>query len=138
VVKIGKILNVDALILGEVTVYSPDEKSIVMVDIQSVTREPVLEHRPVEVVRDGKKSIEDIDVVTDYRVTRETRQQPQEYRVQAQAGAVIKMVDAQTGEIAWVGTATEEGINLHTASELVCERIVDSLQKALPNLNRSK
>ena len=51
-----------------------------------------------------------------HRVTDDVRQQPQIYRIQAESGAVVKMVDTETGEIVWVGSTSEEGANIQAAS----------------------
>ncbi|MCG3205949.1 MAG: hypothetical protein KCHDKBKB_02675 [Elusimicrobia bacterium] len=130
-VKIGNILGVDAVVTGQATVYTPDESSVVMVDIFSDTREPVLEKKEIEYLKGDKKVREIHEVVVDYKVTREKRTVPQVYRIQAQAGMVVKMVDVQTGEIAWVGSATDEGMNVQSAAESAARDIVHSLTKIL-------
>ena len=56
------------------------------------------DQKKVREVATRKKTIEEVDVVVDYKITHQTRQQPQIYRIQAEAGAFVKMVDTQTGE----------------------------------------
>ena len=129
-IKLGEILGVDALVFGSVTVYAPHQTSVIMVDVHSETKEPIMAKKKIEFVnKDGKKEFQDVDVVLDYKVTDQVRQEPQIYRIQAEAGAVVKMVDTTTGEIAWVGSATEEGSNIQVASEYLGQRIVKSLKK---------
>ncbi len=131
-VKLGKILGVDALVMGSVVVYSQDQSSIVMVNIRSVTQEPVIVKKDVQIVRNGKTVIEQVDSVVDYRVTHHNEKQPQVYRIQAQSGVVAKMVDTESGELIWVGSDTAEGVNVQDASEYVVRRIVKALKTIWP------
>jgi hypothetical protein len=131
-IELGRILGVDALILGSATLYNPHETGVRMVEIRTVTREPVIIKQAVQVNRGGKTVTEYVDVVGDYRETMEKSEQPQVYRIQAEAGAVVKMVDAKTGVIAWVGNTSEEGYDVQSASEMVGRRIVNSLKKVWP------
>ncbi|OVE76795.1 hypothetical protein BVX98_04745 [bacterium F11] len=133
VIEIGRILGVEALVLGHVTVYSPHEKGIVLVEVHSEEKEPIISKKRIETVRNKETIIEEYDVVTDYRITNQTRQIPQVYRIQAEAGVVVKMVDSQSGEIAWVGSATDEAVNVQTAAEFVSHRIIQSLKKIWPS-----
>ena len=111
-----------------------------MVEIKTKTKEPILAKKRVRREtkkgspdqKKGKEIFEEIDVVVDYKVTRETTYQPQVYRIQAEAGVVVKMVDTQTGEVAWVGSTTREGINFQIAAEMVTRRILKDIKEIWP------
>jgi len=100
---------VDALVLGSVTLYNEATWGVVKVPVDNETREPVMASRTTQVEKDGKMVSVQENYVADYNVTHERSVIPQTYRIEAEVGVVVKMVDTQTGEIVWVGSDTEEG-----------------------------
>lgn len=129
VVQLGKILGVDALVMGSVTVYRPHEISYQTVQIDAEYEDPIITRKTIESVKDGKKIVENIDVVSGYVRRKETQYQPQLFRVQAEVGVFVKMVDATSGELVWVGSTTEQGTNIQVASEYLGRTIFNALKK---------
>jgi curli biogenesis system outer membrane secretion channel CsgG len=124
--KIGKVLGVDVLLLGEISSYLPEQKKLAYNVSKTNLSEPVYNN---EVVTgpDGKKMIK-----TTYAGIQERRErniQPYEYTIYAQVGVVAKMVDVNTAEIVWVGDDTAEGVSGLDALSSSAERLIKSFDK---------
>lgn len=127
--KLGKLLGVDALFLGTITVFSPQRKNIVLIDIREERREPVIKKKR-ERVKEGEKwaEIEKEEIVGYTTVTR-LEKVPQTYTTDAEVGVAVRMVDVETGEIVLVASASEVAFNTQVAAEIVSSRIVNSIKK---------
>jgi curli biogenesis system outer membrane secretion channel CsgG len=106
--KIGRVLGVDVLLLGEVTSYLPEQKTLTYNVSKRSSSEPVFRNEIVQ-GPEGEKIIK-----TTYAGQHERRERsiyPSEYTIYAQVGVVAKMVDVNTAEIIWVGNDTTEGVS---------------------------
>ncbi len=124
--EIGKLLGVDGLIMGQVTDYQPQRKKVVMTRTYDTYVEPVFEK--------VKKENEDgSDYWVQVQVTTQTRRTEQEvpvvFTIDAEVGIVAKLVDVETGEIVWIGSASSEGITPILAVESAVSHLVRKLKK---------
>lgn len=130
--SLGRLLGVDALVLGSLTAFSPSRQDTVMVDRDEVSSQPILRH----VVRREKVGDEWVSVgrdeVAGYHTTRTRRSDPQTHTTYAQAGVAARMVDVKTGEILWVGSSTESGYSLDAAAEAAAKRIMVAVKRTWP------
>lgn len=133
---LGKILGVDALVIGQVTSFSPGRKRVVMATTRETYIEPIFktERRKKKKVKgeDGKKG-EDAYYKVQVQIGTKTRyvdkEIPTVFSIDAQVGIVAKLVDIETGEIIWIGSTTGEGVNALYAVESAVAYLVRKLRK---------
>ncbi len=130
---LGKMLGADALVLGGISSFSEPVRRMVMANLEENRQEPVT----ARVVRRKKVGEEWVDVeeeqVTGYRNVRTVRQVPQSYMNPAEVGIAVRMVDASTGEILWIGSYTEEAESIGSAAEGAARRIMDDAKATWPS-----
>ncbi len=56
----------------------------------------------------------------------------QTFTLEGEVGASVRRVDVQSGEILWVGTSSQEALNIQIASEILAQRIMKALRKIWP------
>ncbi len=151
--EIGKLLNANALILGSITTYTPEKRGVNWVDIVDEKQTPIThiesqqELRPYTIQSSTSNPPQHAErwvtvekqVVIGYTKDRKVSKAPQYYSLEAEVGFAARMVDAQTGEILWVASSSEEGLNIQVATQLLSNRLVKSIikvqKKALARLN---
>jgi len=134
--KLGKLLGVDALVLGGITEFSPDRQQLVQTDLNEETQDPILRkvtHREKE--GDQWVNVER-EEVTGYKVRRSHRKVPQAVSTAAQVGMTVRLVDIETGGVLWIGSDTQEGSNVQDACESVARRIIFAVKKTWPGQPR--
>ncbi len=123
---IGKMLGVDAVVLGNITAYEPERKMLLTLDSHSTHEEPVFEKtkekQPDGTFREVKREI-------GKKVTQETKQIPFMLPVDAEVGLAVKLVDVESGEVVWVGSDTTQGVNGPMATEWIAANLVKRLSK---------
>lgn len=137
-VSLGKILGVDALLLGSVTVFKESTQQMYVVETISTRQEPIVTRKQREMLVKGERKIEEVEEVTGYKTIRDVTRTPQTYTQQAESAAVVRMIDTTSGEIIWVGNAMEAGVDTQTASEYVAKAIMGDWQKIMRQNATSK
>ncbi len=133
--KIGKVLGVDVLLMGDITSYMPERKTLTYNITRTNTSEPVF-NQQVTKDQEGK-----VHVKTTYAGQKDTRRKdiyPTEYIIYAQVGVVAKMVDVNTAEIIWVGDDTCEGVSGLDALDASAKGLVKSFDKAVKKAQKQK
>ncbi|TBR22642.1 hypothetical protein EPO15_07625 [bacterium] len=123
---VGQVLGVDAVLIGSVTAYEAERKTLVMVDSRTTREEPVFETKP-EKRKDGKTH--EVTRQVGKKVTEEVKQIPFMLPVDAEVGLAVKLVDVETGEVVWVGTETSQGVNGAMATDWIASYLVKRLSK---------
>lgn len=123
---VGGVLGVDAVMLGQVTAYEPERKTLVMLDSRTTREEPVFETKQ-EKRKDGV--MREVTRQVGKKVTEDVRQIPFMMPVDAEVGLAVKLVDVETGEVVWVGTATGQGVNGPLATDWIASDLVKRLAK---------
>ena len=126
--KIGEILGVDVLLVGEVTSYTPTRKELTLVSTRKTESHPVYAS---SVMRgpDGQAAAFTQRVGTAY--SQHTDVRPSEYTINAQVGIIAKLVDVETGEIVWIGSLSQESESALQAADQIARRLVKSFTKEL-------
>lgn len=124
--EIGRMLGVDALIMGQVISYYPERKRIVMIETKSKIEEPIFKTKMKKLPNGSFVQVRE-QVGT--RIRYEDKKVPQVFTIDAQVGLVGKLVDVETGEVVWVGSSTSEGVNAQIALESVVSYLVRKLRK---------
>ena len=123
--QIGKILGVDVLLIGEITSYLPEQKTM-MYRVTKHTSSTPIYNTQVTKNKEGIK-INQTYGGQDFRQNREVM--PTEYTIYAQVGVVAKMLDVNTAEVIWVGDDTQEGISGLDALDSSAKGIIKSFDK---------
>lgn len=129
--NIGKILGVDAVVLGDVTDYTNSREHTVMVDIPQEQTDPVY-GQVVTVQRQGDTLVKSVqNVVTGYNVTQTDQVVPETETFPAHVGISVRLVDVLSGEVLWTCSGGAEGVDLGAASEQASSKIMQALAKRL-------
>ena len=131
--QIGKILGVDVLLVGEITSYLPEQKTMLYRFSKHTSSTPVY-NTQVTKNKDGEVRIKQTYGGQDFRQSREVM--PTEYTIYAQVGVVAKMLDVNTAEVIWVGDDTREGISGLDALDSSAKGIIKSFDKQVRKSQR--
>ena len=126
--KIGEILGVDVLLVGEVSSYTPTRKEMTLISTQKTEARPVYA-QTVHPGPDGKPAAHLQQVGTQYRQSTDVR--PSEYTINAQVGIIAKLVDVETAEIVWIGSLSQDSSSALDAADSIAKRLVKSFTKEL-------
>ena len=133
--KIGEILGVDVLLIGEVTSYTPTRTELTMVSSRRTESRPVYRQNVMQLA-DGSYAAYSQQVGTEYSYSSDVR--PSEYTINAQVGIIAKLVDVETAEIVWIGSLDEESSSALGAADYIARSLVKSFTKELSKLRGQK
>lgn len=129
--KIGEILGVDVLLIGEVTSYTPTRTELTMVSTRRSESRPVYRQNVMQLA-DGSYAAYTQQVGTEYSHSSDVR--PAEYTINAQVGIIAKLVDVETAEIVWIGSLDEQSSSALEAADYIARSLVKSFTKELAKL----
>ena len=127
--RIGKLLGVQALILGRVTSAEQAQSSTYVQTIQNTSYQPVYETRQWT---DREGNVHTRQQVANYDVVTTNDQVPQTYTTPASIAFTVKLVDVTTGQVLWTGSVSSDGDSLADASSKASAKLVKALKKAWP------
>ncbi|MBI4346305.1 MAG: hypothetical protein HY553_05595 [Elusimicrobia bacterium] len=136
--KLGRVLGVDALILGSVTDFQKAVHEHYTVPVSDVRKEPIIKR----VVR--RKKVDDQWVETEedqiigHNTIRTTREETHTRTIQPVVGVAVRMVDVDTGEVLWVGSTSHTALATDEAAEDVATDILDSVKHTWPIMRGKK
>lgn len=124
--RVGRILGVDALLLGSVTEFSPGRRDVVMARSRYTYHHPILSYR----TRSGPDgALVTVAEQTGVNVMQESRDYPQVVSQDASVGLVVRLVDVESGEILWVGSAHRAAGDPVAAAESAAAHLVRQLRR---------
>jgi hypothetical protein len=123
---IGHLLGVDALLVGEITDYTPEKTDIAYVQTNNHYADPVYSNH-MERGPDG--SYRNVMRQSGEKITNEQVTTPTVYTEYAQIGLAVRLVDVETGEIIWAASDTGEGDSALDAVESSAEYLSKRLRK---------
>lgn len=129
--NLGKLLGVDAVVLGDVTDFTSPHDQTVMVDVPQEQTDPVY-GQVVTVQRQGDTTVKTVqNVITGYNVTTTSQIVPETQTLPAHVGISVRLVDVTSGEVLWSSSGAGEGVSLGSAAEQASSKIVQALIKRL-------
>lgn len=131
--EIGKILGVDALLIGEVSSYTPARTELTLTATRRTEARPVYTQDVMQ-MPDGTYVGYTRNVGTQYSHSDELR--PTEYTINAQVGIIAKLVDVETAEIIWIGSMDESSSSALSAADYIARSLVKSFTKELSKLQQ--
>ena len=126
--KIGEILGVDVLLVGEVTSYTPTRNEMALVSNRRTEARPVYA-QTVVTGPNGQRTPYMQQIGTTY--SQSTDVHPSEYTINAQVGVIAKLIDVETAEIVWIGSLSQESSSALNAADDIARRLVKSFTKEL-------
>lgn len=127
--KLGKLLGVDALVIGQVTSAAEAQSSTYMDNTQSTSYQPV--YQAVQ-YQDRRGNYRNSQQVAQYDVVTTNDQQPETYTTPATLSFSVRMVDVTTGTVLWTGSVSSQGDSLADAANKASGRLMTALKKAWP------
>jgi hypothetical protein len=127
-------LNVDAFVFGQVTDFTDTTDHTVVEDMTLEQDTPVysevdtLQRSPNGFVRTRQSIQTGNDVTTVDQPVQQTE------TVAAHVGLAVRMVDAQSGELLWSASDSEDGTHLNDAAEAAATQIMKAVQAQLKGL----
>lgn len=131
--QIGKVLGVDVLLVGEITSYLPEQKTMLYRVTKNTSSTPVY-NTQVSKGKDGAVKVHQTYGGQDFRQNKEVM--ATEHTIYAQVGVVAKMLDVNTAEVIWVGDDTQEGISGLDALDSSAKGIIKSFDKQVKKSQR--
>ncbi len=133
--EIGRILGVDVLLVGEVSAYTPARTELALTATRRTETRPVYTQ---DVMRrsDGTYAGYLRNVGTE--VSRSAEVRPTEYTIDGQVGLIAKMIDVETAEIVWIGSAQDSSARTLDAAENIARKLVKSFRKEVAKQGKTK
>ena len=133
--EIGRILGVDVLLVGEVSAYTPARTELALTATRRTETRPVYTQ---DVMRrpDGTYAGYLRNVGTE--VSRSAEVRPTEYTIDGQVGLIAKMIDVETAEIVWIGSAQDSSARTLDAAENIARKLVKSFRKEVTKQGKTK
>lgn len=133
--EIGRILGVDVLLVGEVSSYTPARKEVTLTSTRRSESRPVMA-QDVMKMPDGTYVGYTRPAGTEVSRSFETR--PVEYTINAEVGIIAKLIDVETAEIVWIGSADDTSASALDAADFIAKKLVKSFTKELAKLQQEK
>ena len=124
---LGRLLSVQALVLGSVTGFVPERSEVYLQSVSNVAYDPV--YQTVQ-SRGPRGQVRTRQELSHYDVTTTNEQIPATFRTGASAAFSAKLVDAVTGALLWTGSTSGEGPTAAAAADDAAKRLMNALQKA--------
>ena len=129
--KLGKLLGVQAIVLGSVTDFFNIRDHTVFVNMPEHQSRPVY-GEVVTIKQQPGATVKTVqNIVTGYEYTVKDRVVPTVETLPAYVGLSVRLVDVQTGQGIWTASASRSGNDMTTASQKVCSTIMQSVAKEL-------
>ena len=126
--EIGKILGVDVLLIGEISSYTPARTELALTATRRHEETPVYRQ---EVVRQPDGSYAGYVRNVGTQVSHSTEVHPTEYTINGRVALIAKMVDVETAEIVWIGSADASSSSALDAADDIARKLVKSFNKEL-------
>jgi hypothetical protein len=127
--RLGRLLGADGLLLGTVNSFQDEQVSEIQLPVRETRADP--RYRTIFMPRIiGEKLVQIPETVIDgYDTTEVVTVRTQTTYLPARVAATVRMVDVETGELLWVGSHAEEGMNVHDAADDLARRILRALRR---------
>lgn len=136
--KIGEQLGVDAVVFGQLSDFTESSDRTVVEDMPLEQSQPI--YGQVKTIqRNGDtKVITDTNVVTGYSYSQTSVPVQQTEVIPAHVGMSVRLVDVETGELLWSGSASGQGNHLDEAMEAASVQIMKSVAARLKDVSGIK
>ncbi len=133
--EIGRILGVDVLLVGEISSYMPARTELALTATRRSEAKPVYT-QDVMRLPDGSYAGYLRNVGT--QVSQSTDVHPTEYTINSRVAIIAKMIDVETAEIVWIGSADDSSSSALDAADNIARKLVKSFGKELAKRQKTK
>ena len=129
--ELGKLMGVDGFLMGRISSYTPEKEDVVMIEATSTRMETGVPRHDTRGPDDRRPPPPPGQAPPgpSATLTTTTKRIPHVYTKYAQVGLTMRLVDTQTGEVAWAGSYTTEGVNGAAAAEYAADYLVNAFYK---------
>jgi hypothetical protein len=128
-VKMGKVLGVDAVILGRITSLDAPRSDTYVHSVDETNYQPVYRTAVRTDRRGNERARTELD---HYDVVSRTYQVPYTVTTDAKLSFSARLVDVTTGAVLWTGSVSSEGASVTEAANEAAQRLLDALKPAWP------
>jgi hypothetical protein len=121
---LGQLLNVNGVLMGEVSYFPSERKTQAVVETQNVTSEPVYVTKYKQ--NENGERVETI-VQEGSTTHKETTRTPGTYYTVPKVGIIAKLIDVESGDILWVGSISREDDDPMSAMENAVDDLTDQM-----------
>ena len=135
--EVGRILGVDALLLGSITDFREPKDQLTHVDVVDTHQDPVYVRRTRVVEQGGVQTEVQEDVIEGYQTNRVVRREPRTVTVDGRLGVSARLVFVADGTVLWTGSDAVRVWTFEDAARNVSESILKAVKATWPaNLKR--
>lgn len=131
--ELGRLLGVDALLMGRITDFREPRESLVRADVVDTHQDPVYVRRTKRVQQaDGTFASTEVTELSGYRTVRVVRREPRTVTTYGRLGVTARLVFVPTGEILWSGSDSTSVYTFEEGARAVADSILKAVKKTWP------
>ena len=132
--EIGRLLGVDALLMGRITDFREPRESLVRADVVDTHQDPVYVRKIKRVQQpDGTFASTEVTELQGYRTTRVVRREPRTVTTYGRLGVTARLVFVPTGKILWSGSDSTSVYTFEEGARAVADSILKAVKKTWPS-----
>lgn len=132
--EIGRLLGVDALLLGRITDFREPREALVRADVVDTHQDPVYVRRTKRVQQpDGSFASTEVTELSGYRTVRVVRREPRAVTTYGRLGVTARLVFVPTGEILWSGSDSTSVYTFEESARAVADSILKAVKRTWPS-----
>ncbi len=132
--EIGRLLGVDALLLGRITDFREPREKLTHADVVDTHQDPVYVRKTKRVQNpDGTVGTTEETVIQGYRTTRVVRREPRAVTAYGRLGVSARLVFVPTGEVLWSGSDAASVYSFEESARSVADSILKAVKKTWPS-----
>lgn len=131
--EIGRLLGVDALLLGRITDFREPREMLTRADVVDTHQDPIYVRRTRSVKNpDGTHGTVEETVIKGYRTTRTVRREPRTVTTYGRLGVSARLVFVPTGEVLWSGSDASSVYTFEESARSLTDSILKAVKKTWP------
>jgi hypothetical protein len=131
--ELGRLLGVDALLLGRITDFAEPRTRVVGVDVVDDRTDPIYARRTRRVQNaDGTWGQTTEEAVTGYRTRHIVRREPRNFSVEGRLGVSARLVFVPTGAVLWSGSDSSAADSFEDAARGLSDGILKAVKPTWP------
>lgn len=131
---VGKVLGVDAILLGRVTDFREPREALTHTDVVDTHQDPIYRRRTKRVQQpDGAYASTEVTELSGYRTVRVVRREPRVLTTYGRLGVSARLVFVPTGEVLWSGSDVTSVYSFEESARAVADSILKAVKKTWPS-----
>ena len=131
--EIGRLLGVDALLLGRITDFREPREVLSSADIVDTFPDPIYVRKTRTIQNpDGTSGQTEVSEITGYRTRRVVRREPRTVTTYGRLGVSARLVFVPTAEVLWSGSDVSSVYSFEESARSVSDSILKAVKKTWP------